>query len=1087
MRMLNKSLTESVFSALNEDLKGKEFTIEYWADELAREEGYGELEYITAKDVEDAIAKTREMYYDNYWASCELFDGEDEDNQSPLFGMYPEGKKVTEERFDGKLQEKVKMNDVKSLIWSCLKSSDTVTINDVVNSSDGKFNYDDVVSAAKSLENGGYVSFNENDELITKIMNESVTVTAGSTYVTVDETGVTVDDNGTSITVDGGAVVNIENNAIVPEAPVDDMEVAPEEVAPEEVVEPVDGELPIENEEPVDETPSEGEEDIIEPSEELIEPEKEEEDELEESIGDPNNTVEIYKNPEFDYKINDITELDNVDVGDVRSIDMFSILNDLEESLVERYGTEKWGLINPFLTRQGKHKKTNESYASAILDISIPKTDKLQELNTVLAVEVYGDKALKECVVKDARFNKRIERFCGKTKNPVSFLESVMVDLINNRSEIDVVSYQPMTEDTKALKEEVADEAYEIAEIIDKNAEARTQKNDKGDEILRRDDFDEEFVLACEKVFNLSDEEKDTFWEGNFLADRYKDHPYSGCDDPNELEMTVRGILSYKGWETIFEDDDERDFCEGDLVIRNWDEPVNEEVELLVNEPYDDKGMNFADGRAIEKDVKRQQNHLKQHKSLGKVSGKKFDVGKEPDQKLTQGKKVEDITDTVKVGEQGDGKEKKSPSKGKKKKVEESMDEDADRVVLKPVENFDYIDPYGVYYKDDNGNLYKSVNNGNELYICTKAGEPLKDVNPEKYILGDQALNEEHDAPANLDALVRSEIEKNGGRLPDVITYKGKEYQCFNVMSHEESGDQSLVYYCNMANTPSGDPQESNDYFFVNTSLALNPDGNGFKGVREVNYVEDLTESCKKLKEAVAKDKYTLAGCKKAIEEIDSKDGFYDKVRDIIGYNDEEWNEWHGWEDHEIKELQRVADGRYEELSGNINESVSLIKEAKGLLDDEDDTPEDDSEDLVDVDDELEEGATEVAIFHRKPKSLEDMKKAEANGITVNKSNYKVIGHKELSPEEFDDFAKHLSDGKYSWLQDMYNKVSKSDTGMFNCIEVTNAGDSSTSLLVDPNGYDYARFAAIKEDLAETPEENIEEEPIEEPSEESKE
>ena len=55
--MLNKSLTESVFSALNEESKGKEFTIEYWADELAREEGYGELEYITAKDVEDAIAK----------------------------------------------------------------------------------------------------------------------------------------------------------------------------------------------------------------------------------------------------------------------------------------------------------------------------------------------------------------------------------------------------------------------------------------------------------------------------------------------------------------------------------------------------------------------------------------------------------------------------------------------------------------------------------------------------------------------------------------------------------------------------------------------------------------------------------------------------------------------------------------------------------------------------------------------------------------------------------------------------------------------------------------------------------------------
>ena len=101
----------------------------------------------------------------------------------------------------------------------------------------------------------------------------------------------------------------------------------------------------------------------------------------------------------------------------------------------------------------------------------------------------------------------------------------------------------------------------------------------------------------------------------------------------------------------------------------------------------------------------------------------------------------------------------------------------------------------------------------------------------------------EHNATEDLDSLVRNKIKENGGNYPDEIEYKGKIYKCFNVMSNDlEKGDRSLVYYCNMENTPSGDPQESDDYFFVNSRLQLNPNGNGFKGVREVNYVEDLTE-----------------------------------------------------------------------------------------------------------------------------------------------------------------------------------------------------------------------------------------------------
>ena len=46
-----------------------------------------------------------------------------------------------------------------------------------------------------------------------------------------------------------------------------------------------------------------------------------------------------------------------------------------------------------------------------------------------------------------------------------------------------------------------------------------------------------------------------------------------------------------------------------------------------------------------------------------------------------------------------------------------------------------------------------------------------------------------------------------------------------------------------MENTPNGDPQESNDYFFVVATLKKTD--RGYKGVDHINYIEDLTEGVK--------------------------------------------------------------------------------------------------------------------------------------------------------------------------------------------------------------------------------------------------
>ena len=629
-------------------------------------------------------------------------------------------KSLTESIFNSLTQEEL-IDEIKSAIMVCMEANETdeVTVGDIINSSYGNYKYDDVVTAAKELEDEGQVSFNENDELITKIMNESVMINTGSTTVTSDETGVTVEDNGNTITSGNGVTVDIDNeDDVLPaemdiaepteELPIDE----PTEELPEEPTEELPDELP---EEPVEELPEEptDEEDLDESAvnEEVLEKKTEETEEevnnskveecdktkkkdkekIEETADgyNQNQNVEIYQNPEFDYQILDITELDNTDTGDIRAIDMANILNDLDESLTEATGTNNWGEINSFLTRKGTHKKTNESYSSAILELTLPRlNESIGEYKNVFMLEVYGDGALKECVVRNSK-SQIIKEFCGKTKDPVKHFEGVIFDIMNSRM-------------------------------------------------------------------------------------------------------------------------------------------LNEEVVPMVNEPMEDKGVNFADSKAIDKDEERQEKHLKQHDARNKET-KKFKIEKEPDQENTTGKTEEELTDTAEV---------EALPKAKKTKV------DAKKLKVKEI-------------KED----------------------------------------------------------------AEVIT---------------EAEDELL--------------------------------------------------------------------------------------------------------DEPI-----VTDG-------------------------------------TEPEDELEESGSDVAIFHRKPASVDAMRAAEQNGITVNKSNYKIVGTKEMGNDEFNQFANHLSSEDYDWLKE-YNDTSNS--GEFKCVEVINTDDDSFSILVDPQGYNYARYAAIKDNL--NNEEELlepEEEPIEEPIEE---
>ena len=151
----------------------------------------------------------------------------------------------------------------------------------------------------------------------------------------------------------------------------------------------------------------------------------------------------------------------------------------------------------------------------------------------------------------------------------------------------------------------------------------------------------------------------------------------------------------------------------------------------------------------------------------------------------------------------------------------------------------------------DNTDDYQEYDDGDTDWAAEEESDAL-DRFENRYMSGGNGatLKESEDSERILAKLVKD--------LPDIVEYKGKMYQAFNVMSNDTTGATSKVYYCNMENTPNGDPQESNDYFFVVATLKKTD--RGYKGVDHINYVEDLTEGVSNRKHITesASDRYQV-------------------------------------------------------------------------------------------------------------------------------------------------------------------------------------------------------------------------------------
>ena len=336
-----------------------------------------------------------------------------------------------------------------------------------------------------------------NDYTGNENMNESVTVTAGSTTVISDESGVTVEDNGNTITAGNGVTVDVDNEADILPAEMDlsasETDLAPTEELvddEEELTEAIDkdggpfpylmkhgqgpGTLP-KDVKVVKYGESSNGKDIVY-LDKVLTAEEETKFEMtpmsnlqDDNLNEATQNVDVFANPEFDYKITDITTLQPTDSGDVRAIDMNDILVGLDEALTERYQDENFVKLNSILTKCGK------DYDSAILEVSFPGCK-----GYLLSFEsaFNPENKIYECNVREAATSKKIEHLCVKSRNPIRAFENAIVDLVNMKTIIN--SHESLSEDIDLLTHSSnVEDNNGVIYTNDKRVEDSIEKNKK--------------------------------------------------------------------------------------------------------------------------------------------------------------------------------------------------------------------------------------------------------------------------------------------------------------------------------------------------------------------------------------------------------------------------------------------------------------------------------------------------------------------------------------------------------------------------------------------------------------------------------
>lgn len=250
-------------------------------------------------------------------------------------------------------------------------------------------------------------------------------------------------------------------------------------------------------------------------------------------LNEAEQTIDIFANPEFDYKITDITTLQPTDAGDVRAIDMDDILVGLDESLTERYGNPNYINLNSFLTKKGK------DYSSAIVDVSWPDCK-----GYVCTFESSCVDGIYNCIIKETATNKRIEHLCVRTTNPIKAFENAIVDLVNMKKQSLISEHDSILEDVELIHnhshvEDNNGVTYTDDTRVEDNSETNEENIKDREKLLKKKNKNEEEPdqknTAGEKIDDIQDSIKE--------AEEIEDTPLEDTsldDEPNLEEDTLK-------------------------------------------------------------------------------------------------------------------------------------------------------------------------------------------------------------------------------------------------------------------------------------------------------------------------------------------------------------------------------------------------------------------------------------------------------------------------------------------------------------------------------------------------------------------
>ena len=102
------------------------------------------------------------------------------------------------------------------------------------------------------------------------------------------------------------------------------------------------------------------------------------------------------------------------------------------------------------------------------------------------------------------------------------------------------------------------------------------------------------------------------------------------------------------------------------------------------------------------------------------------------------------------------------------------------------------------------------------------------------------------------------------------------------------------------------------------------------------------------------------------------------------------------------------------------------------------------------------------ATFIRGARTIDELREMTKKAGDVTKANYEVVGAAVLAPETYAAFCRDMA-GRQRFLQEMPMRTGIDENGAWKCLYVTRPGHENKGILVNTEGYDYARYAALVE------------------------